>query len=249
MALVLVPFINFKKMKKTTLFVVLFLITFESIHCFAQNRNNSNPAEFTTSFQEKDCSFTSTGRNAYFILEPGYQSVLEGVEKNDTTVLVVTVLKETKKIGDVETRVVEERESVNGNIVEISRNFFAFCKQTNSLFYFGEDVDIYKNGKVLNHEGAWLAGGNNKAGIGLPGIYLLGSRYYQEIAPGIGMDRGEIISISEIQETPAGKYTNILKIEETTPLDPKDISYKLYAPGVGLIKDGNLLLKKYGFLN
>ena len=62
------------------------------------------------------------------------------------------------------------------------------------------------------------------------------------------MDRAEIISINETLGTPAGKYTTVLKIEETTPLEPKDKSYKLYAPGIGLIKDGDLLLKKYGFI-
>ena len=59
--------------------------------------------------------------------------------------------------------------------------------------------------------------------------------------------RSEIISISETLETPAGKYSNVLKIEETTALEPKDISYKLYAAGIGLIKDGDLVLKKYGY--
>src|SRR5437762_8506857 len=35
---------------------------------------------------------------------------------------------------------------------------FALCKRTNSVYYFGEDVDIYKNGKIVGHEGSWLSG-------------------------------------------------------------------------------------------
>lgn len=217
-------------------------------NCVAQNKSKATVKEFTESLMQENCSFTTTGRNTYFILEPGYQLVLEGIEKKDTTLLVITVLNETKKIGGVETRIVVENESVNGKTVEISRNFFALCKQTSSIFYFGEEVDIYKNGKIISHDGAWIAEGNNKAGIGLPGIFLLGSRYYQEVAPGIAMDRAELISINETLQTPAGKYTTVLKIEETTPLEPKDKSYKLYAPGIGLIRDGDLLLKKYGFI-
>ena len=149
-------------------------------------------------------------------------------------------------IGKVETRIVEEHESVNDEVIEISRNYFAICKETGTVFYFGEDVDIYKDGKVINHSGAWIAEGNNKAGIVMPGQLLLGSRYYQEIAPDIAMDRAEIVSLTEIQTTAAGQFNNVLKTLETTPLEPKEKSYKLYAPGIGLIKDGAVFLTNYG---
>lgn len=204
---------------------------------------------FTESLMQDSCTFSTTGRNTYFILEPGYQLILEGKEEKENVRLVITVLNETKKIGNVETRIVEENESANGKTVEISRNYFAFCKETGSIYYFGEDVDMYKNGKIINHEGAWIAEGKNKAGVMMPGLILLGARYYQEIAPGIAMDRAEIISITEQMKTPAGTFTNCLKMEETTPLEPKNKEYKIYAPGVGLIRDGDLLLVKHGFIN
>lgn len=170
---------------------------------------------------------------------------MEGKEKIR---LVITVLNETKRIGQTDTRIVEENESVNGETVEISRNFFSFCKQTSSIFYFGEEVDIYKNGKITSHEGAWIAGGKNKPGIIMPGQVIPGARYYQEIAPGVAMDRAEIIGSDENIETPAGIFSNCLKIEETTPLEPKIKEYKFHAPGIGLIRDANLLLVKYGFI-
>jgi len=69
--------------------------------------------------------------------------------------------------------------------LKFSRNYLAFCKQTGSIFYFGEDVDIYKGGKIVTHSGGWIAEGTNRAGIIMPGFPLLGSRYYQEIAPGV----------------------------------------------------------------
>jgi hypothetical protein len=205
--------------------------------------------KFTESLMQDSCQFSVTGRNTYFILEPGYQLILEGQEDNKSVRLVITVLKETKKIGNIETRVVEENESVNGKTIEISRNYFAFCDQTSSVYYFGEEVDMYSNGKIVSHEGAWTAEGKNKAGVMMPGLILLGARYYQEIAPGIAMDRAEIISINEKLITPAGTYTNCLKMEETTPLEPKNKEYKLYAPGIGLIRDGDLLLVRHGFIN
>ena len=212
--------------------------------------------KFTESLMQDSCHFSVTGRNTYFILEPGYQLILEGHEDNNSVRLVITVLNETRKIGNVETRVVEENESVNGKTIEISRNYFAFCDQASSVYYFGEEVDMYSNGKIVSHEGAWTAEarlpdgqGKNKAGVIMPGLIMLGARYYQEIAPGIAMDRAEVISMNEKMITPAGTYINCLKMEETTPLEPKNKEYKFYAPGIGLIRDGDLLLVKHGFIN
>lgn len=72
--------------------------------------------------------------------------------------LVVTVLSETQVVDGVRTRVVEERESKKGALIEISRNHVAIDSASGDLYYFGEDVDIYKRGKVVGHEGAWLSG-------------------------------------------------------------------------------------------
>jgi hypothetical protein len=233
--------------KQIALLIILTALSF-NISTNAQNKNKAESKSFTDSFTQNNCQFLTIGKNDYFILEPGYQEILEGKEGKDFTRLVITVLNETKKIGNIETRIVEENESLNGQVIEISRNYFAFCPQTSSIYYFGEDVDIYKNGKIVDHSGAWIAEGNNKSGLVMPGLVLLGARYYQEVAPGIAMDRAEIISINETIETPAGEFTNVLKTEETTPLEPLNKELKLYAPGVGLIKDENLLLVKYGLI-
>src|SRR4030095_6201749 len=93
--------------------------------------------------------------------------------------LTITVLDETKKVDGVETRVVEERETKNGKLGEVSRNYFAISKRTNSVYYFGEDVDIYKDGKVVNHEGGWLAGVKDaRFGLMMPGQATLKAKYY-----------------------------------------------------------------------
>ena len=178
-----------------------------------------------------------------FILEAGYQLVLEeGKER-----LTVTVLDETRMVEGLETRVVEERETKAGKLVEVSRNYFAISKRTNSAFYFGEEVDAYKDGKMAGHEGAWLAGGKGaRFGLMMPGQVLLKGRYYQELAPGVAMDRAEIVSMSETVKTPAGEFKGCLKVEETTRLEPGRKEYKYYASGVGLVADGSLKLVKYG---
>jgi hypothetical protein len=124
------------------------------------------------------------------------------------------------------------------------------------VHYFGEDVDIYdpQTGNI-SHEGSWLAGqpvapGSNiiaQAGIIMPGTILLGGKYFQEIAPGVAMDRAEIKSMTAVVETPAGTFENCLETFETTPLDKKAKDSKFYAPGIGLVKDGDLTLTQWGY--
>jgi hypothetical protein len=197
--------------------------------------------KWTDSFSQENCTFSTTGRNRFFILEPGYQLVLESSEEK----VVITVLNETKTIGSIETRIVEEREEENGQLKEVSRNFFAICKEHGDVFYFGEEVDDYKDGRIVSHSGAWRADEkDSKAGIIMPGTVLLGARHYQEIAPN-AMDRAEIISDNVTMETPAGTFKHCIKVEETSGLDPNDKCYKTYAPGVGLIQEEDLLLTKY----
>jgi hypothetical protein len=204
---------------------------------------------FTDSFMIGECGgFSSHGSNPYFILEPGFQLILEGEESQQDVRVTITVLGETKKIDGVVTRAVEEVETHDGELAEISRNYFAICNRTNSVFYFGEDVDIYENGQIVSHEGSWRAGSNPpgaRPGIVMPGTILLGGRYYQEIATGVALDRAEIISMSEVIETPAGRFEDCLETAETTPLDPKALEFKFYAPGIGLIIDGTLKLTGY----
>jgi hypothetical protein len=215
---------------------------------FASNTLSTNQTAegWMSSFDLEKCDFVSTGENSYFILKPGYQVTLEGEEDGEELQLVITVLNETKIVNGIETRVVEEKETEGGNLVEISRNYFALCKPTNNAIYFGEDVDIYENGEIVSHEGAWLAGQNgSKGGLVMPGKVEVGLKYYQEIAPGVAEDRAKIVSVNDSMVTPAGTFDQVLKTEETNPLKPEEKEFKFYAPGIGLIQEEAIKLVNY----
>jgi hypothetical protein len=191
----------------------------------------------------------SEGENLYFILKPGYQLTLEGKEGSKPVQLVITILQETETIGGVVTRVLEERESAGGVLVEVSRNFFAIHPRTKDVYYFGEDVDLYKNGKLDSHEGAWRHGSNNAHfGLMMPGSPTLGQRHYQELAPKVAMDRVEIVSTTERSTTPAGVFENCLKMRETTPLELFARDTKVYARGIGIVEDGPLKLVSHKYV-
>ncbi|UUZ68330.1 hypothetical protein LP416_29795 [Polaromonas sp. P2-4] len=88
------------------------------------------------------------------------------------------------------------------------------------MFYFGEDVDYYENGKVVKHDGTWHAGVNgSRAGLMMPATPKLKMKYYQEIAPGVAMDRAEIVSLDETCKTPAGTFSKCLKVKEGSAIE------------------------------
>jgi hypothetical protein len=202
------------------------------------------------SFEVDTNELVTAGENPYFILQPGYRLTLEGRESGRVVRLVITVLNETKTVGGVETRVVEERETSGGVPVEVSRNYFAIHPATRDVFYLGEDVDMYEHGRVVAHDGAWRHGSEAaRFGLMMPGAPAVGARFYQEQAPKVAMDRAEIVSVSERATTAVGDFEHVLKVRETTPLEPLAKEYKLYAPGVGLIRDGSLELVSHEFVS
>jgi len=159
--------------------------------------------------------------------------------------LIITVLDETKTVDGVKCRIVEERETKGGKLAEVSRNYFALDPAIGDVYYFGEDVDMYnKEGKVTSHEGGWLSGVNGaRFGMLLPGKPRVGDRYQQEMAPKVALDRAEVVSITEKVQVPAGAFTHCLKTRESSGLE-SGVEEKLYAPGVGLLKDGAFKLAR-----
>jgi hypothetical protein len=241
-------------MRRSTLPAAVFAMILGPIAAAEQRQ-----PRFTDDFPIEDCAFVPRGGNAFSQLVPGRQLYLSNQqcvatgECDELEEVWITVLPQKRTIvlkddgheRRVTTRVVEEVETTDGELVEISRNFFATCRPANDVYYFGEDVDIYKDGKVVSHEGQWLAGrGKAEPGMIMPdSAFLLGTRYYQEIAPGVALDRAEHVKSDLDVQTPAGAFEDCIKVEETTPLEPGEKSIKLYCPGVGLIADGDLILQ------
>jgi hypothetical protein len=87
------------------------------------------------------------------------------------------------KVNGIVAGVLEEHETKHGVLVEVSRNFMATDKNTGDVYYFGEDVDNYKDGKVINHDSSWRAGTDGaRFGLMIPARPMVGQAFYQEIA-------------------------------------------------------------------
>jgi hypothetical protein len=213
---------------------------------------------FTEDFPVEECQFRTWGGNPFFILSPGRQAYFSNQrcvaagDCDELEELWITVTLQTRTITlrddgrtlNIPTRVVQEYETADGELVEISRNYFASCSPDRDVYYFGEEVDIYEDGRIVSHDGEWLAGRRGaEPGIIMPDrAFLLGSRYVQELAPGIAEDRAEHMAVDLEVNVPAGSYEDCVRVNETTPLEPGHVSKKVYCPGIGLVRDGDLEL-------
>ena len=197
--------------------------------------SRADDAGWRRSFEVDRKNLGTEGRNPYFPLTPGLKIHLSDGEET----VVFSVLDETKVVDGVVTRVVEEYETEKGELVEISRNYFAIDKTNGDVYYFGEDVDIYEDGKVASHDGAWLAGRDGvKFGLIMPGKPTLGDRFYLEDAPG-AVERVEIKDLDAKLETPLRRFDRVVYIEENDVLDGGK-SHKWYAPGIGMVGDDEM---------
>lgn len=238
--------------------LMLFIVSLLLFSSTAWADSESKNKQFTTDFNLNACTFSAEGENPYFSLDPGdYPILLEGEEGKELVQVQIdlggtaTIDLENLDLNDAQVRVIYETEWIDDLLIEESTNFYARCAETNAIYYFGEDVIIYEyddDGNVTEITGAeagsWLAGelsedGEtfNQPGVYMPGTFLLGSRYYQEVAPGIALDRAENIEMGLTVETPAAIYENCVKTLESTPLEPNAKDIKIYAPGVGIIVD------------
>ena len=207
---------------------------------------------FTSSFLLESCRFSTKGDNPFFPLRPGWQVVLE----SDEEVATVTVLRETRRVNGVRTRVVEEFEYEKDGEelvpVERSLNFFAYCQQTGSIFYFGEEVFFFDDeGNPIPGTGGWLAGQNGaRAGLIMPGTILVGGGYYQEIAPeDSALDKGRIVALEESCEVGDFEFDQqCVQIADTTDCEPGAEDLKIFAAGVGNVVDEDLEVTSFGFV-
>jgi len=146
----------------------------------------------------------------------------------------------------IETRLLQETEFEDGVQSEISYNFFAQADD-GTVYYFGEIVDIYENGKVVKHDGSWLVGGAKQPGDPVetgnapkPNVFMpanpeTGDTFKPEDLLPIVDETVTVLKAKRRVAVPAGKFRDCLKLRETSELSSAK-EYKWYAPGVGVIK-------------
>jgi hypothetical protein len=183
-----------------------------------------DPADFTTKIDNPYWPMKVGSRWVYRETDP------EGGRQD----VEVTVTPRTKKIANgVEARVVHDVVTENGKRVEVTDDWYAQDRAGN-VWYLGEATKEYENGKPTTTAGSFEAGVDGaQPGIIMPAQPERGLRYRQEYYRGQAEDVGEIVSLDEQAEVPAGRYTGTLMTKDINPLEPKVNEFKFYARGVG----------------
>ena len=145
---------------------------------------------------------------------------------------MVTATTVTRKIANgVTARVVRDTVTSDGAIVEDTFDWYAQDKDGN-VWYLGENTAEFENGKVSSREGSFEAGIDGALpGVAMPGKPEPGLAYRQEYYEGEAEDNGEVLSLEEMADVPAGHFDKVLLTKDTITIEPDVLEYKLYAPG------------------
>lgn len=183
-----------------------------------------DPAEFSTTID-----------NPYWPMVPGTRWTFSETDAAGAALtVVVTVTSDTKLIANgVTARVVRDTVWDGEAIVEDTFDWYA-QDASGSIWYLGEDTAEFQDGAVVSTEGSFEAGVDGALpGIAVPADPQLGMAYRQEYYRGEAEDNGEVLSVREIAEVPAGQYSDVLLTKDTNTIELDVLEYKLYVPGVG----------------
>jgi len=181
--------------------------------------------------------------NPYFPLIPGTTYTYRGEKEEDGEVEVelnqMYVTFDTRDVFGVSSRVVRDREWIDGVLTEDTFDWYA-QDTVGNVWYMGEFTTAYEyddDGHVIgtDHEGSWEAGVDGALpGYLMKGTPAVGDSYYQEYYVGEAEDEAEILSLTAPVSIGLGDFSNSLQTFESTALDPEAREYKYYTPGIGL---------------
>jgi hypothetical protein len=174
-------------------------------------------------------AFSTTIDNPYWPMRPGSRWVYRAGDER----IVVTVTRRTAVINGVRARVVHDRVTEGGRLVEDTEDWYAQDRAGNVVYLGEKTVEVDERGR-RSTAGSWRAGsGGAQAGIAMPAHPQPGLRFHQELLRGEAEDTGHVLSLNEQAEVPAGHYRGLLLTKDFTPLERDVLEYKLYAKGVG----------------
>jgi hypothetical protein len=183
-------------------------------------------------------AFVEVIDNPYLPLAVGSSWRYEGTDDEGATEVVeITVLDETRPVMGVTTRVVRDRVTVDGELVEDTLDWYAQDAAGN-VWYFGEEVKDYEDGRVVSTAGSWEAGVDGALpGIAMPASPRPGETFRQEYFAGEAEDMFEILAVDASIDTPTGTFTDALLTRDWTPLEPGVAEEKLYVAGIGKVAE------------
>ena len=200
----------------------------------------SRPATSVDAVDPAD--FDAPVANPWFPLAPGTTTRLRGTDDGEHFRERVRVTHRTRVIQGVTTRVVRDVvRRTDGSLAERTSDWYADDDRGN-VWYFGERTATFdEHGRLESREGSWEAGIHGAvAGIIMPAAPHATMAYRQEFLRGHAEDQAWIVGFARSVRTPMRRFRHVLRTFEWSRLEPGVISVKLYARGVGIIREHDL---------
>ena len=178
-------------------------------------------------------NFVTTIDNPYFPLTPGTTRVYVAQTAHGVVSNVVTTTHNTVVIMGVTCVEVHDSVFTDGELTEDTLDWFAQDKDGN-VWYFGENTLEIAGGLVVSVEGSFKAGVDGaRPGIIMKAHPAVGDYFRQEFVLAQGEDVEEVIALHESVTVAYGSFSQCVKVQEMTALEPDTIVHDFYAPGVG----------------
>ena len=148
--------------------------------------------------------------------------------------------KKTKVIQGVTATVVHDTVFTNGHKEEITTDWYAQDDEGN-VWYLGENTRVrLRNGKV-DRSGSWKWGVEGaKPGLIMEARPKPPDSYRQECLTGEAEDMAWIVDRGGSVKVAYGRERHVVRSFEFTPLEPNVVSEKIYAPGLGIVRERDL---------
>ena len=151
-----------------------------------------------------------------------------------------TLLPHTKPIvwqgKTVDTTVSQYVAYLDGRIHEVAIDCYAQADD-GSVWYFGEDVFNYEDGKVADTEGTWVASDATPAAMIMPAKPQVGNVYRPENAPGVVFEEVRVDKVDQQIDGPSGKISGAIEVNELHMDGTRES--KVFAPGYGEFSTGS----------
>ena len=220
--------------------ILLILISAPALLAGCRKDHHQPGGSYKPDISASDFSSSTVITNTYFPAPVGKKYIYEGETPDGSERVEEIRLTETKVIMGITCIVVNFKEYVDDELKEETRDWYAQDNDGN-VWYFGEAVDNYEDGVLVDHDGSWEAGVDGaQPGIIMPADPYVGKRYREEYYPGEAEDEAAIIAKGLDVTVPYGSFTNCIQTKNWTALEPGIIENKFYAPGIGMVKEVNL---------
>lgn len=219
--------------RRTFAFLGLVLGIFLLVSGTASAADSRQPSTVGYAPKINAADFSTHITNKYFSLPVGMKMTYKGEIEDGTETIELSIDGETKTVMGVKTLVYHDRVWLDGELIEDTRDYLAQDKEGN-VWYFGENVNNYEDGKLKDTHGTWIAGVDGA----LPGIWMkaqpkVGESYLQEYYKGEAEDFAKVLGVNETVKVPYGTLTGCVKTLDSNPFDgPTADEYKFYCPQV-----------------